>query len=269
MRGASGHSPRTHPTRGKMSPAGKVPFLLVLLPLLLTYACSRTATVESEPQTPLALPTATVAASRTPTETAEPTATPTPTATLPPAMVRSKYLDMACRFGSGLQWSQEGLLLRQTPVPILGRNEASTWWNITNPHDNRTTCWVPALQTAADGDLSAVPIKEQPEAIVGHVTVDIDPNEETIACFAFPFEFVVQTTIGVTGPTRIQLRRSDSVNGSRRTETLTLDRGRNWVFLDRIIVNDPSEVWFRAEVSGPNTLAAQASASVDCVAAGP
>ena len=83
------------------------------------------------------------------------------------------------------------------------------------------------------------------------------------------FEFVVQTTIGVTGPTRIQLRRSDSVNGSRPTETLTLDRGRNWVFLDRISVHDPSKVWFRAEVSGPNTIAAQASAKVDCVATGP
>jgi hypothetical protein len=123
---------------------------------------------------------------------------------------------------------------------------------------------VPARQTSADGDLEAVPVMAQSDAIVGHVTVDINPNEETIACFAFPFEFEVQTTIGVTGPVTIQLSRSDSVNGSRPVKALTLDRGRNWVYLDRIVVNDPSDVWFRAEVSGPNDMAASASASVDC-----
>jgi hypothetical protein len=253
-----------------MSPTRVLALASALLALTLTQACTRATAAVNEPQAVTVAPsTATAAPSSTPTETPEPTAIPTPTATLDPAMLQSKYLDMACRFGYGTAWSQEGLLLRQTPVPILGRNEDSTWWNITNPHDDGTTCWVPALQTAANGNLSAVPIKAQPEAIVGHVTVDIDPNEETIACFAFPFEFIVQTTIGVTGPTHIQLRRSDSVNGSRPSATLTLDRGRNWVILDRIRVNDPSEVWFLAEVSGPNTIAAQASASVDCVASGP
>jgi len=252
-----------------MNPTRCVPLLIPALALLITTGCSGAPTAESAPPTRAPELTATVAPSATPTETPEPTETLTPTATLPPAMVQSKYMDIACRFGYGTAWSEEGTLLRKTPVPILGRNEDSSWWYIANPDDEGETCWLPAQQTAAEGDLAGVPVKEQPEAIVGHVTVDINPNEETIACFAFPFAFDVQTTIGVTGPVTIQLQRSDSVNGSRPTKTLTLDRGRNWVYLDRIVVNDPSEVWFRAEVSGPNTLAAQASASVDCVAAGP
>jgi hypothetical protein len=247
-----------------MNPSRCVLFLIPALALLMTTGCSGTPTAESALATRAPEATATVAPSATPTEIPEPTQTLTPTATLPPAMVQSKYMDIACRFGYGTAWSEEGTLLRKTSVAILGRNEDSSWWNIAKPGDEGKTCWVPAQQTAAEGDLASVPVREQPEAIVGHVTVDINPNEETIACFGFPFAFDVQTTIGVTGPVTIHFQRSDSVNGSRPAKTLTLDRGRNWVYLDRIVVNDPSEVWFRAEVSGPNTVAASASASVDC-----
>jgi hypothetical protein len=179
-------------------------------------------------------------------------------------MLQSKYLDVACRFGYGKDWSQEATLVRNTPAPILGRNDDSSWWNIAQPGDALKTCWVPAHQTQAEGDLSAIPHKVQSTPIVGHVSVDIDPDEETIACFAFPFEFQVKTTIGVTGPTRITLTRSDSVNGARPTETRNLDNGRSWVLLDRIRLNGPGDVWFQVLVSGPNEMVAEASARVEC-----
>lgn len=73
-----------------------------------------------------------------------------PTVTLPGTMVLPDNLprvrilvDLNIRSGPGVQFQRAGFLLRGDSVPVIGRDEASGWWQIACPPAAESPeCWV-------------------------------------------------------------------------------------------------------------------------------
>jgi uncharacterized protein YraI len=101
-------------------------------------------------------PTVTPTATATNTPTVTPTVSPTggaPTATL----LQNAY----CRKGPSTDYDILATLFQGLYVPIVGRNQDSTWWQVQVP-DSQTQCWLAGDVVQTSGDLSGVPVVEPP-----------------------------------------------------------------------------------------------------------
>jgi hypothetical protein len=102
-----------------------------------------------------------------------PTNTPnletSPTSARP--MVTPKTDAANCRFGPEVGFLAIGGLNVGNTVPIIGTLGDKSWWQIENPQELGTFCWVAASVTNAIGDLSLVPIVAAPTAQVTSVVV--------------------------------------------------------------------------------------------------
>ena len=136
---------------------------LLLLPIYLVTACSQSppptsVAVELSPtvsptetkspsptltrrqtQTPTATRTPTAMNSSTPTKTPTPTPTNTPSITPNPTPSGPQVVAAAVvnvRAGPGTDYAVVASLPPEVPLPIIGRNEASSWWQIEGPDGN-------------------------------------------------------------------------------------------------------------------------------------
>lgn len=104
--------------------------------------------------TPNVLPPATLA----PPDTLTPTSTPSATTSPTYAVLHGKMLQRAnCRYGPGAPYLYKYGLLPDTPMDVIGRNDAGTWLLIqVRGGDN--PCWIKASLMEVQGDvLSAAP----------------------------------------------------------------------------------------------------------------
>jgi hypothetical protein len=113
-----------------------------------------------------------------PTDTPTPaplfTATPTvpsPTPTSANPMVSPSGEDVNCRFGPATSFLAIGSLRIGEIVPIHGTITDHSWWQIEDPRNLGTFCWVKADLTTATGNLSLVPIIAVPIGLVTNVTI--------------------------------------------------------------------------------------------------
>jgi len=146
------------------------------LPPTVTRIPSATPTVEvviqrvtpSPPPTPQPTatsapsPTATSTPAPTPTPTPPPTQTPaqTPTPALPQAVVREGPLNV--RTGPGTVYPRIGQLEEGTEVEITGRNEDSTWWQITYEAGEEGRGWVAAKYIQTSGEITVGVVEAPP-----------------------------------------------------------------------------------------------------------
>jgi uncharacterized protein YgiM (DUF1202 family) len=123
----------------------KLPSLGLALLVILALACLCNA-----PEA--ALPT------QAPTYTPYPTYTPVPTEA-PPTEAAGPSLNITqnanCRSGPGTAFGIADTLYQGQTVPILGRNEDNTWFEVKKPSGDGF-CWVSSVSVTAQGDLNAV-----------------------------------------------------------------------------------------------------------------
>jgi len=87
---------------------------------------------------------------------------PTPTATQATTLASVSPLQSAnCRFGPGVVYTITTSFAQGRTLAVIGRNEASTWWQVAIPESQRV-CWIAASVVEASGDLSVVPVVNSP-----------------------------------------------------------------------------------------------------------
>jgi SH3-like domain-containing protein len=153
-------------------------FLLACSCPLITQAVPTTSPL---PTSTAPLPTSTVAA------TASPTITPSPTPSVP--QVAPISLNVNCREGPDVATKALSVLLSGHIAQIAGRNDDGTWWYISDPDNPGGFCWVDASVVTAAGNLTGVPIKEAPSAMVTSVTVEVSAPSAIICGEPNPLEF--------------------------------------------------------------------------------
>jgi hypothetical protein len=105
----------------------------------------------------------------TPTALLLPTPTFTPVSASP--MVQPDGVDVNCRFGSDTTFLTSGSLRIGENVPIHGTIADHSWWQIEDPRNLGTYCWVKASLTTTTGDLSLVPVLPVPIGLVTGLTI--------------------------------------------------------------------------------------------------
>jgi hypothetical protein len=120
---------------------------------------------------PTAVPTDTPVA--TPTLEFAPVPTQVPPTDTPSAPMVSP-IDKAvnCHFGPSLAYASVGFLKVGQAVPILGTSADHNWWQIQNLQDIKGNyCWLAGGVVQTSGNLSGIPVKKIPAALVTGVTV--------------------------------------------------------------------------------------------------
>lgn len=131
------------------------------------------------------------------------TATPDMTATPGQAMVSATDRDVNCRFGPSTKYSPTDALLKGKTVPITGKTDDSSWWQVDGPSYGGGKCFVSASVTQTSGDLSTVPVVQAPQAYVTDVQFSVKVidgptcNDTNIK---------VSGTISANGPTVAEYR---------------------------------------------------------------
>lgn len=98
----------------------------------------------------------------TATSTPEPTNTPAITP-LPTVPLISASVGTNCRSGPSTVYDPPvGVLLPGQKSEVHGRNDAGTWWYISNPGRPGQFCWVWGETTQVDGDVSKLPVITPP-----------------------------------------------------------------------------------------------------------
>lgn len=151
-------------------------FLLTLLALPACVSVDREATPISSPSTVVFVPVNTTIP---PTLTPSPTATAVP-ATWTPVATETTISDNAptpvnqnpvvitnavtnVRLGPGLAYPVSHVLSAGTTAPILGRNNAGTWWAVPGPGDGPGPVgWISGAVVTVQGDVSNTPILTTP-----------------------------------------------------------------------------------------------------------
>ncbi len=90
--------------------------------------------------------------------------TPFPAITLPPEGVPGPGTPMAdvnqpanCRSGPGMDYAVLDLIAQGTSLPINGRNQASTWWQVLDANIQRS-CWLAWNVADVSGETGAIPV---------------------------------------------------------------------------------------------------------------
>jgi len=118
-------------------------------------------------------PTATQTAAQIP-----PTHTPEATATSSKPMVSAVDKGVNCRVGPGIGYEAIDVLLTGQTVPIIGRIEDSSWWQVEGPSYGSGKCFVAASATKTSGDLSGILVVEAPDPIGAPVILSVDLTED-------------------------------------------------------------------------------------------
>ena len=95
------------------------------------------------------------------TPTIAPTDTPIPptaTESIPPEVALTKNSN--CRVGPSTYYNVVDQIASGKDMPVVGRNEDSTWWQIVN--DTGRECWIFYENATPNQDFSSLPIGEAP-----------------------------------------------------------------------------------------------------------
>jgi uncharacterized protein YraI len=135
----------------------------------------------------------------TPTMVATPTETYT--ATTPPPMVTPDSVDVNCRYGPDTTYLSTGSLRIGEEVLITGTIADHSWWQIEDPRNPGTFCWVKASLTIATGAISSVPIVPIPPGLV--IAVDITTPAVVHGYCGGPNATTFEVSIATNGPASV------------------------------------------------------------------
>jgi hypothetical protein len=196
-----------------------------------------------------------------------PTYTPTmvisPTSATP--MVTPKTDAANCRFGPEVGFLAVGGLNLGNTVPIHGTIGDMSWWQIENPQDPGTFCWVSAAVTNTFGDLSLVPIVSMPTARVTSVVVTTPlvvhgfcggPN-------ATNFTVVITTNGPVTVKWHFEIYTSGgTLLNSTTDQPMIFTASGSQTFVSDAYKRDCGSYVVKAVTTSPNAMTGQASWTV-------
>jgi hypothetical protein len=196
-----------------------------------------------------------------PTLTPTVTDTPTPefTPTLSTPMVAAISQNVPCLFGPGVVYGpvSSSQLEPGMSVPIIGRNEVGTWWQIQDPKIEKYKCWVDGSVTTASGDLASVLIVKDPLPYVTSAKISTKPKTITVAGCMGPIQpITISGTISTIGPTTVKWHFETQQGGamasqvtefvkygsqdvSNKSFTPSLTAGTYWV---RLVIDSPNKV---------------------------
>lgn len=115
------------------------------------------------PSPTIEAPVTIIVIENTPTPAATETPSPTETPALPPEI--SLTVNSNCRVGPNNFYNIADQIAKDkdgvsVSLPVIGRNEDSTWWQVVNATNQE--CWIFGENTQPNSDFSALPIKEGP-----------------------------------------------------------------------------------------------------------
>jgi uncharacterized protein YraI len=201
--------------------------------------------------TPTVIPIETLLARATPTRL--PVATSTPRR----ALASPLSGPVNCRFGPGTAYAVVGALNAGGQAEIVGRNSDFTWWQVRNPSDPSTVCWLAASVINATGNIDALPVADAPLAQV--------PDFMNVACNAFPQFVVANAEITANGPTTVTWRWETSEGEQINADSLLfLEAGSQGVFVS-YRVNVAKDYWIQVRILSPNNATGQANFKATCV----
>jgi hypothetical protein len=188
----------------------------------------------------------------------EPTFTPTITPTDTPSapMVTPTTEAVNCRFGPGTAYLSIGGLKAGTSVPIIGKNGDGGWWQIQNPNDVTSKCWVAGSATTTSGDVGGVPPVAAPVPFVLKVTAISPANISVPGCMG-PIQPISLTgTIDTNGPVSVTWHFETQQGGTLGSHTTVFTK------FGPVTVTDKSYTppvtagtyWVRLVVTSPNSM---------------
>ena len=246
----------------------------VLVLVLAMLACNLPSNVPAtQTAAPLTLPSATattIPAPELPTQTPLPTNTPLPTFTFTPSVPVAfpKDVNVNCRLGPGTAWLPISALLVGQSSQITGKNSDGNWWLIVNPQNSGGRCWVSSSVTNTGGNLSGIPVAEEPETEVTDVSVNVDPKTISVAgCTGPVLPIKIKGTIETNGPVTVKWRFETQLGGTMGNQSTDFDNfGSKDFSADYTPPLTAGTYWVKLIVFDPNDRQAETSYKIECPA---
>jgi uncharacterized protein YraI len=187
-----------------------------------------------------------------------------PTSTPSVFLASAKDQPVNCRSGPGIAYAIVGALILGRQAEIIGRNEDSSWWNVRNPSDPSTSCWLSAEFIETVGNVQSLPVVNAPVIMVTNVQVLVDPPVMNIACDAFPQVVTITARITASGPSTVVWHWQSSTGFVSPDKNVLFVVGDTKTVQDYYQVNGVNDYIVQVQTSLPNIMTGQASFKVVC-----
>ena len=191
---------------------------------------------------------------------------PTATETSTPSVFLASAKDQPvnCRFGPGTSYAVIGALVVGRQAEIIGRNEDSSWWNVRNPSDPSTSCWLSAEFVDTVGNVQSLPVVNAPVIMVTNVQVLVDPPVMNVACDALPQVVNITVRITASGPSTVVWHWQLSNGVVSPDKNVLFVVGDTKTVQDYYQVTAVNDYIIQAQTTLPNIMTGQASFKVVC-----
>ncbi len=217
-----------------------------------------TDTPSSASTSPTAIPIETLLALPTPTRLLPTTATPRLTLAVPVGEA------VNCRYGPSTAYAVVGGLEPGQQTEVIGKSADEQWWNVRNPNDPSTECWLAAGVVTVIGN-QAVPVKAAPPALVTRIDITAEPAAMNVACNAFPQYVTVSAEIFTNGPVTISWQWETSEGEVLPKDPLLYLEAGSQIVRVYYTLKVAKDYWIQAHVYSPNDVVNRAVFKATCV----
>ncbi|MFN8435087.1 MAG: hypothetical protein U0V18_13765 [Anaerolineales bacterium] len=214
-------------------------------------------TTKSTPPPPTPIPA--TATQSIPTPTPVP---PTPTLVEISVQVNAEIAN--CRFGPGTVYQTMNEIRGGRLLNAVGRDTASTWWQVEDPINPGGYCWVAAEVTTLQGAAEQLPIVDAPFVSVTKVDLRVEPNRIVVNCNDFPQTVFFEANITANGPTLLNWQWEASTGVTSDVGTLIFEESGTQVINEFYRINAPNDYWVKLKILSPNQMEEQVTFPVSC-----
>jgi uncharacterized protein YgiM (DUF1202 family) len=147
--------------------------------------------------------------------------TPIPTPTPPTPMITASQAAINLRSGPGVNYTRIGRLPLGESLPIVGRNQDSSWWLVATPGGG--VAWVSATVVAATYADDKIPVVSIPALLVQPGVAGVQPAQPVSSASGSAFPVVLPSTGSVTPTPALQVALPPG------TPTAVASQGRRFV----------------------------------------
>ncbi|MBI5825643.1 MAG: SH3 domain-containing protein [Chloroflexi bacterium] len=187
---------------------------------------------------------------------------PTPTPAQVRALITSELVN--CRFGPGTVYQLVTELHQGQAVRAVGRNEASTWWQVQDPGNPGGFCWVSAEVTETQGDASQLQIAQPPFVTITKVDLRIEPNRIVVACNQFPQTVFFEAQITANGPTLLKWKWEVNTGITSNEGAMIYEEAGTQIINEYYQINAPGDYLIKLLILAPNEQVNQVTFPVTC-----
>jgi hypothetical protein len=149
---------------------------------------------------------------------------------------------------------------------ITGKTSDASWWLIADPQNSSRRCWVSNSVVNTGGNLSAIPVVEEPEAEVTDVALKVDPQTTSVAGCTGPVQPIkIKGTIETNGPTTVKWHFETQLGGTMGNQSTDFDSfGSKDFTADYIPPLTAGTYWVKLVVTSPNDLQEETNYKIEC-----